>query len=139
MATSSPNTALWGGRFEAQPAEFLQQYGASLPFDKRMWAEDIQGSKAHAKMLAKVGVISQEDSDAIRAGLDDVAADIAAGNFDFDINDEDIHMSVEKSLTQRIGAAGGRLHTGRSRNDQVTLDDRLVARRLCRELHAKVC
>ena len=139
MENASPNKALWGGRFEAQPAEFLQRYGASLPFDKRMWAEDIQGSKAHAKMLAHVGVISQEDADAIRAGLDEVGADIATGNFDFDINDEDIHMSVEKSLTQRIGAAGGRLHTGRSRNDQVALDDRLIARRLCRELHAKVC
>ena len=139
MENASPNKALWGGRFEAQPAEFLQRYGASLPFDKRMWAEDIQGSKAHAKMLAQVGVISQEDADAIRAGLDEVGADIAAGNFDFDINDEDIHMSVERSLTQRIGAAGGRLHTGRSRNDQVALDDRLIARRLCRELHAKVC
>ena len=139
MESASPNKALWGGRFEAQPAEFLQRYGASLPFDKRMWAEDIQGSKAHAKMLAHVGVISQEDADAIRVGLDEVGADIAAGNFDFDINDEDIHMSVEKSLTQRIGAAGGRLHTGRSRNDQVALDDRLIARRLCRELHAKVC
>ena len=139
MENASPNKALWGGRFEAQPAEFLQRYGASLPFDKRMWAEDIQGSKAHAKMLAQVGVISHEDADAIRAGLDEVGADIAAGNFDFDINDEDIHMSVEKSLTQRIGAAGGRLHTGRSRNDQVALDDRLIARRLCRELHAKVC
>ena len=139
MENASPNKALWGGRFEAQPAEFLQRYGASLPFDKRMWAEDIQGSKAHAKMLAQVGVISHEDADAIRAGLDEVGADIAAGNFDFDINDEDIHMSVERSLTQRIGAAGGRLHTGRSRNDQVALDDRLIARRLCRELHAKVC
>ena len=139
MENASPNKALWGGRFEAQPAEFLQRYGASLPFDKRMWAEDIQGSKAHAKMLAHVGVISQEDADAIRVGLDEVGADIAAGNFDFDINDEDIHMSVEKSLTQRIGAAGGRLHTGRSRNDQVALDNRLIARRLCRELHAKVC
>ena len=132
------NGALWGGRFEARPAEFLQRYGASLPFDKRMWAEDIAGSKAHAAMLAKVGVVSAEDADAIRAGLDAVGADIAAGDFSFDINDEDIHMSVERSLTERIGAAGGRLHTGRSRNDQVALDDRLVARRAARELHAKV-
>ncbi len=137
-AAASGNGALWGGRFEGRPAEFLQRYGASLPFDKRMWAEDIQGSKAHAAMLAHVGVISQEDARAIRAGLDEVGADIAAGNFTFDINDEDIHMSVEKSLTERIGAAGGRLHTGRSRNDQVALDDRLVARRFARELHAKL-
>ena len=138
QAATGGNGALWGGRFEARPAEFLQAYGASLPFDKRMWAEDIAGSKAHAKMLARAGVISQDDADAIRAGLDEVGADIAAGNFAFDINDEDIHMSVEKSLTQRIGKAGGRLHTGRSRNDQVALDDHLVARRYARELHAKV-
>ena len=132
------NAALWGGRFEGRPAEFLQEYGASLPVDKRMWEEDIAGSKAHAAMLASVGVISDEDARSIREGLDLVAADIAAGTFSFDINDEDIHMSVERSLTERIGAAGGRLHTGRSRNDQVALDDRLVARRLARELHAKV-
>lgn len=132
------NQALWGGRFEGHPAEFVQRYGASLPVDRRMWAEDIEGSKAHAAMLAAVGIISPEDADAIRAGLDGVAADIAGGTFSFDIDDEDIHMSVEKALTDRIGAAGGRLHTGRSRNDQVALDDRLVARRLSRELYAKV-
>ena len=131
------NAALWGGRFEGHPAEFLQRYGASLPVDRRMWREDIAGSKAHAKMLAHVGVISQDDADAIRAGLDAVGADIAAGRFRFDIDDEDIHMSVERSLTERIGAAGGRLHTGRSRNDQVALDDRLVARELATQLRAK--
>ena len=131
------NNALWGGRFEGHPEEFLQCYGASLPVDKRMWAEDIAGSKAHARMLAKVGVISQADADSIVAGLGEVADDIRAGSFAFDINDEDIHMSVERSLTQRIGAAGGRLHTGRSRNDQVALDGRLVARNLCARLHDK--
>ena len=129
------NAALWGGRFEGHPTEFLQRYGASLPVDKRMWAEDIAGSKAHARMLAKVGVISDDDAAAIRSGLDEVAGSIAAGDFDFVIDDEDIHMSVERNLTQRIGAAGGRLHTGRSRNDQVALDDRLVARNLCARLH----
>ncbi len=131
------NNALWGGRFEGHPEEFLQCYGASLPVDKRMWAEDIAGSKAHARMLAKVGVISQADADSIVAGLGEVADDIRAGSFAFDINDEDLHMSVERSLTQRIGAAGGRLHTGRSRNDQVALDGRLVARNLCARLHDK--
>ena len=135
-AATAGNTALWGGRFEGHPTAFLQRYGASLPVDKRMWAEDIAGSKAHARMLAKVGVISQEDADAIRAGLDAVAADIKAGTFSFDVNDEDIHMSIERALTERIGAAGGRLHTGRSRNDQVALDDRLVARNLAVRLHA---
>jgi argininosuccinate lyase len=131
------NAALWGGRFEGHPSEFLQRYGASLPFDKRMWAEDIAGSKAHAAMLAHAGVISAEDGAAIRAGLDEVASTIAAGDFVFDVNDEDIHMAVEKNLTERIGAAGGRLHTGRSRNDQVATDNRLIARRFARELHAK--
>jgi argininosuccinate lyase len=132
---SSGNTALWGGRFEGHPTEFLQRYGASLPVDKRMWAEDIAGSKAHARMLGKVGVISSQDVAQIESGLDQVADDIASGDFAFDIDDEDIHMSVERSLTERIGAAGGRLHTGRSRNDQVALDDRLVARNLCARLH----
>ncbi len=132
------NAALWGGRFEAHPAEFVQRYGASLPFDRRMWSEDIQGSKAHAAMLAEVGVISREDAAVIREGLDAVGASIADGSFVFDINDEDIHMAVEKSLTERIGEAGGRLHTGRSRNDQVALDNRLVARRFAKELYGRV-
>ena len=136
--TTEGNAALWGGRFEAHPAEFVQRYGASLPFDRRMWAEDIQGSKAHASMLAEVGVISSDDAAAICEGLDAVGASIAEGSFAFDINDEDIHMAVEKNLTERIGAAGGRLHTGRSRNDQVALDNRLVARRFARELYGRV-
>ncbi len=134
----SGNGALWGGRFEARGDEFLQRYGASLPFDRRMWAEDIAGSRAHAAMLARQGVISEEDAAAIRAGLDEIAHDIEAGTFEFDIDDEDIHMAVERALTERIGAAGGRLHTGRSRNDQVALDDRLIARRFARELYAQV-
>lgn len=132
------NKALWGGRFEGHPTEFLQRYGASLPVDRRMWAEDIAGSKAHAHMLASVGVISQQDADAIRAGLDAIAEDIRQGTFPFDVDDEDIHMSIERELTRRIGAAGGRLHTGRSRNDQVALDDRLVARNLSARLYQAV-
>ena len=120
QGTEAPtgNTALWGGRFEGHPTEFLQRYGASLPVDKRMWAEDIAGSKAHAAMLAKVGVISAEDAQAIRSGLDEVAASIAAGDFDFVIDDEDIHMSVERNLTQRIGAAGGRLQVRAEEDDR---------------------
>lgn len=138
MSQSSSNDALWGGRFEGHPTEFVQRYGASLFVDKRMWAEDIAGSKAHARMLGQVGVISQQDADTIRAGLDSVAADIAAGTFPFDVNDEDIHMSVERVLTEKVGDAGGRLHTGRSRNDQVAVDDRIVARNLAAGLHADV-
>ena len=124
------NEALWGGRFEDSPTEFTQAFGASLPVDQRMWESDIEGSKAHALMLARQGVISEEDAEDIRAGLDAIAARIEEGDFDFDINDEDIHMSIERNLTEAIGAAGGRLHTGRSRNDQVATDTRHHAKKL---------
>lgn len=128
------NDALWGGRFEDAPAEFTQEFGASLPVDKRMWESDIAGSKAHAKMLAKQGIISKKDADDIRSGLDDIARQIEGGTFDFEIEDEDIHMSIERNLTEAIGAAGGRLHTGRSRNDQVATDTRLHSKKLARGL-----
>ncbi len=126
--------ALWGGRFEKGVAEVTQEFGASLPVDKHLYRQDIAGSKAHAKMLAAQGIISDEDACAIRAGLDAIGADIDAGNFTFDINDEDIHMSIESELTRRIGEAGKRLHTGRSRNDQVATDTRLACKALSREL-----
>ena len=126
---------LWGGRFSAAPTGELERFGASLPFDKRMWRQDIRGSKAHATMLANQGVISAEDAKAIREGLDDIAAEIEAGNFVFDVDrDEDIHMAIERVLTERIGAAGGRLHTGRSRNDQTAVDTHMIARDLADEL-----
>ena len=128
------NDALWGGRFEDAPAEFTQEFGASLPVDKRMWESDIAGSKAHAKMLAKQGIISEKDAEDIRSGLDDIARQIEDGTFDFEIEDEDIHMSIERNLTEAIGAAGGRLHTGRSRNDQVATDTRLHSKKLARGL-----
>lgn len=126
--------ALWSGRFEEGVDEFTQRFGASLPVDKQMYAEDIAGSRAHAKMLAAQGVISQQDADAIDAGLQQILDQIEAGDFTFDINDEDIHMSIERVLTDRIGDAGARLHTGRSRNDQTVTDTRLMAKRFCREL-----
>jgi argininosuccinate lyase len=126
--------ALWSGRFEHGVSEFTQRYGASLPVDKAMYKQDIDGSRAHARMLAHQGVISQDDRDAILSGLDEVESDIDNGRFTFDINDEDIHMSVERALTEKIGAPGARLHTGRSRNDQVATDDRLFAKDLCDEL-----
>ena len=128
------NDALWGGRFEDAPAEFTQEFGASLPVDKRMWESDIAGSKAHAKMLAKQGIISEKDAEDIRSGLDDIVRQIEDGSFDFEIEDEDIHMSIERNLTEAIGAAGGRLHTGRSRNDQVATDTRLHSKKLARGL-----
>ena len=126
--------ALWGGRFEAGVAEVTQEFGASLPVDKHLYRQDIAGSKAHARMLAAQGIISAEDAEQIRSGLDAIQADIDAGNFTFDINDEDIHMSIESELTRRIGEAGKRLHTGRSRNDQVATDTRLAVKALAKEL-----
>lgn len=130
---------LWAGRFSAAPTGELERFGASLPFDKRMWRQDIRGSKAHAAMLAHRGVISQQDADAIRAGLDDIAGQIERGEFTFDVDrDEDIHMAIERVLTENIGPAGGRLHTGRSRNDQTAVDTHLIARDLADEILASL-
>lgn len=126
--------ALWSGRFEQGVSEFTQEFGASLPVDRAMYHQDIAGSKAHARMLAEQGVISFDDAAAIALGLDEIETSIDAGDFVFDINDEDIHMAIEKVLTQKIGDAGARLHTGRSRNDQVITDTRLYAKQLARDL-----
>ena len=117
--------ALWSGRFEQGVSEFTQEFGASLPIDKAMYHQDIAGSRAHARMLAAQGVISEEDKQKIVDGLTAIEKRIDEGDFVFDINDEDIHMSIEKVLTENIGDAGARLHTGRSRNDQVVTDTRL--------------
>ena len=130
---------LWGGRFSEAPTGELELFGASLPFDQRLWREDIAGSTAHAHMLAKQGVISQQDCDAIVGGLAEISSEISSGTFAFDASiDEDVHMAIERVLTERIGPAGGRLHTGRSRNDQGVLDTRLAARRYANELRQAV-
>ena len=126
--------ALWSGRFTENVSEFTQRFGASLPIDKQLYAQDIAGSKAHARMLGEQGVISKEDAQAIRDGLDRIQQRIEAGEFEFDINDEDIHMSIEKALIADIGEAGARLHTGRSRNDQVVTDTHLFAKQRCTDL-----
>lgn len=126
--------ALWSGRFEEGVSAFTQRFGASLPVDKQLYAQDIAGSKAHASMLADQGVISQDDACAIKRGLDEIERSIEAGAFAFDINNEDIHMSIESVLTERIGDAGARLHTGRSRNDQVATDTRLFVKKRCVDL-----
>ncbi len=126
--------ALWSGRFTENVSEFTQRFGASLPVDKALYAQDIAGSKAHARMLGEQGVISKDDVALIEQGLDNIKERIEAGNFPFDINDEDIHMSIEKALIQDIGEAGARLHTGRSRNDQVITDTRLFAKKRCDDL-----
>jgi argininosuccinate lyase len=128
----------WSGRFEKTPGRFLQEFGASLPVDKRMWAEDIRGSIAHARMLAMQGVISEADADAIETGLSEIYREIRDGHFEFDIADEDVHMAIERALTERIGPAGARLHTGRSRNDQVATDTRLYSKRVITDLAFRV-
>ena len=120
--------AQWGGRFAAGPSAVMQEINASIGFDHKLWRQDIRGSLAHAAMLARAGIISAEDEAAIRAGLEQIGAEIAAGQFAFDDALEDIHMNIEARLTERIGEAGKRLHTGRSRNDQVATDFRLWVR-----------
>ncbi|GBQ45585.1 argininosuccinate lyase [Komagataeibacter sucrofermentans] len=120
--------AQWGGRFAGGPAAIMQDINASIGFDKALWRQDIAGSKAHAAMLAKTGIISGEDAKAITEGLDQIGREIAAGTFAFSTALEDIHMNIEARLSDRIGEAGKRLHTARSRNDQVATDFRLWVR-----------
>lgn len=119
---------LWGGRFSKTTDEMINEFQASIGFDRRMYREDIAGSLAHAAMLAKVGILSEEDRAAIEKGLKDILAQIEHGDFDFSVALEDIHMNIEKRLTDAIGDAGSRLHTARSRNDQVALDTHLFVR-----------
>ena len=128
--------ALWSGRFEEGVSDFTQRFGASLLVDKRLYAQDIAGSVAHAQMLAAQGVIAAKDAAAIEKGLGVIQAVMDAGEFEFDINNEDIHMSVESVLTEAIGDAGARLHTGRSRNDQVATDTRLYMKQRASDLMA---
>ena len=123
--------AMWGGRFSGKPAELMQAINVSVGFDKRLARHDLAGSRAHAEMLANVGVISTDDEQAIQKGLDQVEAEIDAGTFPFRDEFEDIHMNVEARLRELIGPAAGRLHTARSRNDQVALDFRLWVREAC--------
>ena len=118
----------WGGRFDAGPAEVMQAINASISFDSKLWRQDIAGSQAHAAMLAKQGIITHEDQAAIKAGLEAIAAEIEAGTFEFSEALEDIHTNIEVRLTARIGEAARRLHTARSRNDQVATDFRLWVR-----------
>ncbi|HZL04141.1 MAG TPA: argininosuccinate lyase [Coriobacteriia bacterium] len=122
-------TTPWSGRFDHTPGAFQHAFGASLNVDCRLYAEDIAGSIAHARMLAHQGVLTPEDAEAIERGLRAILVDIEAGRLTFDPADEDIHMAIEAELTRRIGDAGKRLHTGRSRNDQVATDTRLHLKR----------
>ena len=125
--TKSQNQ-MWGGRFAAGPDAIMEAINASIGFDQRMAAQDIQGSRAHAAMLGAAGIISNRDSEAIREGLLTVLSEIKSGNFPFRVDLEDIHMNIEQRLKEVIGEPAGRLHTGRSRNDQVATDFRLWVR-----------
>lgn len=118
----------WGGRFSGGPAEIMQRINVSIGFDRKLWRQDIAGSLAHAAMLAACGIITAQDHQAIAQGLAEIAAEIEAGVFSFDEALEDIHMNIEARLSARIGDAGRRLHTARSRNDQVATDFRLWVR-----------
>jgi argininosuccinate lyase len=119
---------MWGGRFRSGPDAIMEEINASIGFDQRLFAQDIAGSKAHAAMLAAQGIISKTDAAEIRKGLDAIAREIEDGTFTFSRALEDIHLNVEARLKELIGPAAGRLHTGRSRNDQVALDFRLYVR-----------
>ncbi|MBR3763531.1 MAG: argininosuccinate lyase [Clostridia bacterium] len=124
---------LWGGRFAKSTDHLMDDFHSSISFDQRMAEEDITGSIAHATMLGEQGIIPQNDAEKIVGGLKGILADVEAGKIEWMVDAEDIHMNVETILTQRIGEAGKRLHTGRSRNDQVALDVRMYAKKACRE------
>lgn len=132
-AKPSPSTTgkLWGGRFDEDTDAFVESFTASVTFDQRLYRQDIAGSRAHANMLQQVGVLSADDLSQINQGLDKVTADIEAGRFEWSVSREDVHMNIEAALTEHIGDAGKRLHTGRSRNDQVATDIRLYLRDAC--------
>ncbi len=129
---------LWGGRFQKETDTLVNDFNSSIQFDGRMYKEDIMGSLAHAAMLAQCGIISQADADAITAGLQEVLSDIESGKAELTSDNEDIHMNVETLLTAKIGDAGKRLHTARSRNDQVAVDLRLYLRHEIAAIKAEI-
>jgi argininosuccinate lyase len=125
---------MWGGRFQSGPAQIMEEINASIGFDQKLFAQDIMGSKAHARMLAAKGIISKKDASAILKGLAQIETEIRDGKFTFSRALEDIHMNVESRLKDLIGPAAGRLHTARSRNDQVAVDFRLYVREAAGDL-----
>src|SRR5690606_13269470 len=128
MSQDQTTNQSWGGRFSEPVDAFVARFTASVDFDKRLYKHDIQGSIAHATMLAKVGVLSEAERDSIIEGLEAIRAEIEAGQFDWRVDLEDVHMNIEARLTERIGITGKKLHTGRSRNDQVATEIRLWLR-----------
>jgi argininosuccinate lyase len=129
---------LWHGRFASGPAEELMAYTVSLPFDRRLAVDDLAGSRAHAAMLGHVGLLGPDEVAAVSAALDQVEAELAGGSFTFLPSDEDVHTAVERRVTELAGPAGAKLHTGRSRNDQVATDLRLWCKRELRRVAARI-
>ena len=125
---SDQDSRMWGGRFQEQTDAFVEAFTASVGFDQRLGQVDIAGSIAHATMLEKIGVLTQQELDSICNGLDTILAEVESGKFAWSEKLEDVHMNIEARLTQLIGDAGKKLHTGRSRNDQVATDIRLYLR-----------
>ncbi|MEJ5268597.1 MAG: argininosuccinate lyase [Hydrogenophilus sp.] len=136
--TNDATHKTWSGRFDEPVSERVKRYTASIPFDWRLWRHDIQGSLAHARMLAKQGIISTEDLAAIERGMAQIAQEIESGAFEWSLDDEDIHLNIERRLTALVGDAGKRLHTGRSRNDQVATDIRLWLRDAIDEIRSRI-
>jgi len=137
MSKGQPNdqsNVMWGGRFSASPSDIMAQINASVDVDQRLWQQDIAGSRAHCRMLIKQNIINEEDGNAILKGLDQIEKEILSGRFVFKQELEDIHMDIEGRLKELIGDAAGRLHTARSRNDQVATDFRLWVREACQLL-----
>ena len=132
--TKDNHAALWHGRFEEGPDAQAVAFETSIHVDERMAFDDIRGSIAHAKMLAHVGLISKEEAEQIVSGLEGIKADLESGKLSVDYSAEDIHSFIEATLTDRIGEAGKKVHTGRSRNDQIALDERLYLRRTIPEI-----
>ncbi len=130
----SADAKLWGGRFAEGTDALVEAFSESVSYDRRLYRHDIRGSIAHARMLARVGVLSEPEFEQIESGLREIEADIDAGRFQWSVALEDVHMNIEARLTERIGEAGKKLHTGRSRNDQVATDLRLYLREVCDEL-----
>src|SRR5512143_1067273 len=125
----------WGGRFTEATNRLVEEFTASIPYDWRLYPYDITGSRAHAAMLAKTGIITKKEAVRIIRGLDDILREITDGSFPFNVELEDIHMNIENRLIEKIGSTGGKLHTARSRNDQVALDIRMFLRDEIAEIH----
>src|SRR5690625_840092 len=128
MGSDNSSQTMWGGRFKEAPAELVAEFNASIDVDRALAAHDIRGSIAHATMLAEQGILSEAEADTIISGLEEIGREIEAGSFEWRTELEDVHMNIEHALTEKIGPTGGKLHTARSRNDQVATDFRLWLR-----------